>query len=141
MKILIVGDDFRLLATRAAVLAKTGASTVCCSAAEMLRDLEREDFELVVLCHSLSERDTHQVTTTTRRWWPQAQIVMVLSNTESENHPCEECDAVVPPDPNMLLRRVAALLLQKLKNNPTRKTVPVYGARASASKVERRIMA
>jgi hypothetical protein len=39
--VLLAGEDFRLLATRAAVLAKTGASVVCCGVVEGLGYTER----------------------------------------------------------------------------------------------------
>lgn len=140
MRILIVGDDFRLLATRAAVLAKTGASTVCCTASEMMRDLAREHFDLVVLCHSLSDRDAREVTIVAGRWWPQARVLSILSTMEAANYSGEGSDALLPSDPNGLVRQVATLL-QKLQNHHIRETVPVLGATASGLKVERRMMA
>ena len=58
-KILLVGDDLSLLSVRAAVLARTGASTVCCNRREFDRELKNDRFDLVVevLSPSTARRD------------------------------------------------------------------------------------
>jgi len=57
LRILLAGSDSRLLATRAAVLLKTGAVVVYRDTMGTLNILDREAFDLVVLCHTLPEED------------------------------------------------------------------------------------
>jgi CheY-like chemotaxis protein len=110
-KILLVGQDFRLLATRAAVLAKTDASVVCCNALEAMKLLESENFALVVLCHSLAEAQAAQITDAVHRRWPKTRVLMVVSNVAQERlYRGVEFDATSLPDPNHLVHRTAELL-------------------------------
>lgn len=110
-KILLVGQDSRLLETRAAVLAKIKATVVCQEPAESLEILEREIFDLVVLCHSLTEKQVGEVTDVVRRRWPKTKILLVVSNLSQERfHKGIEFDATSSPEPNRLIRRTAELL-------------------------------
>lgn len=116
-KILLVGQDFRLLATRAAVLAKTSASVVCCNAIEALTVLETEAFDLVVLCHSLSGNQISVITELVHRRWLETRILLVVSRVSQERlYNGVEFDATSLPDPNRLIRRTAELL-QGLPNH------------------------
>jgi DNA-binding response OmpR family regulator len=110
-KILLVGDDFRLLATRAALLTKTGASTVCCSAAEMQKDLEGESFNLAVLCHSLSEEDARSSAALVHRRWPEAKVFLVESSV-SLNKTFEgvALDGMISSAPSALLAQMISVL-------------------------------
>lgn len=67
LKIFLAGNDSRLLATRAAVLARTGASVAYGDARETLDTLDREAFDLVVLCHSLRESDVVMIVDKARK--------------------------------------------------------------------------
>lgn len=110
-KILLVGQDFRLLATRAAVLAKTDASVVCCNAFEAMKLLESESFALIVLCHSLTEKQGSEITEAVHRRWPKTKILMVVSNVAQERlYRGIEFDATSSPEPNRLVSRTAELL-------------------------------
>jgi CheY-like chemotaxis protein len=116
-KILLVGQDFRLLATRAAVLAKTHANVVCCSAIEALKILDGERFDLVVLCHSLTESEVARVTETVHRRWAATRILLVVSNVAQERlYKGVDFDATSLPDPDRLIGRTAELL-QDLPNH------------------------
>jgi hypothetical protein len=129
IRILLVGEDFRLLATRAAVLARTGASTVCCSPAEMLRDLQRETFELVMMCHSLDQVTAVMVASKARQWWPGAKVLLIRSNFGRPVGSEIDCDAVIESDPGEMVREAATLLRElpaKLNGQPRPATaVPV----------------
>ena len=110
-KILLAGQDVRLLATRAAVLGRTTGRVVCCNAAEALKALEGEGFDLVVLCHSLAERDAVGITATVHRRWPQTRVLMVASDVSGERfYRGVEFDATSSPEPDNLVRHVAELL-------------------------------
>ena len=110
-KILLIGDDFRLLATRAALLTKTGASTVCCNPAEMQKDLGRETFDLAVLCHSLSEEAAHEAVGYVHRRWPEAKIFLVESSVLLEKtFDGVALDGTISSTPGTLLEQMSAVL-------------------------------
>jgi hypothetical protein len=122
VKILLVGEDFRLLATRAAVLARTGANTLCCSPAEMVRDLRGEAFNLVVMCHSLDEASASMVAGTARQWWPGAKVLLIRASF-GQQVGAIECDGVIESAPGEMVREAAALM-QKLPSKPNGQPQP-----------------
>jgi len=116
-KILLAGNDFRLLGTRAAVLGKTGASVVCCSASETREIIKTEKFDLVVLCHTLSDQEADQIIATVRRLWPQARTLQVVFDGARERpYRATELDATSSAEPSRLVRRTMELL-QALPNH------------------------
>src|ERR1700722_18841413 len=103
-RILLAGNDSRLLATRAAVLAKSGASVAYGDARETLDSLDREAFDLVVFCHSLLESDVVKIADKAREKIPNAKILMVAVNRGGiDRH--SKCDAISMPEPTELLAR------------------------------------
>jgi DNA-binding NtrC family response regulator len=116
-KILLVGNDFRLLTTRAAVLAHTKASVVCCNAVEVpkiLQGLQGESFGLVILCHSLTGKQTTGIIELIHQKQPGTKILMVMSDLSLDRPPKEAAlDAVISADPGGLVRRTSELLLQQ----------------------------
>jgi CheY-like chemotaxis protein len=112
-KILLIGQDFRLLATRAAVLSRTDASVISCNAGEALGILGGETFDLVVLCHSLSETQATEITDAVHRQWPETKILLVVSDIVQERfYAGLESDATSSPEPAHLIRRANELLKQ-----------------------------
>jgi CheY-like chemotaxis protein len=110
-KILLAGGDSRLLETRAAVLAKTGASVACYSAAKALEILDEETFDLVVLCHSLSDPDVALVVEKVRKKVPDTKILVVASNADRYGLPREnKVDATTLPEPERLVALAKELL-------------------------------
>src|SRR5260370_20811479 len=79
VRILIAGNDSRLLATRAAVLLKTGAAVVYRDTMGTLGILDREAFDLVVLCHSLPETDVAVILDKVHQRIPDAKIFLGCS--------------------------------------------------------------
>ena len=109
-KILLVGDDFPLLASRAAVLARTGANVTCCSSVEYAQDLGRDGFGLVVVCHSLDADTGCRIIQETKLRWPKARIIKV-AGLDGKSVSCEcRVDAVTDPEPKKLLEHVSGLL-------------------------------
>jgi DNA-binding response OmpR family regulator len=100
-KILLSGNDFRLLATRAAVLEKTGASVVaCCDASEALYVLEQEKISLVVLCHSLRDDEANTIAEKVREHNYQTKTLMlVLDRYRDGLNGGGKFDATSLPDP------------------------------------------
>jgi DNA-binding response OmpR family regulator len=116
-KILLAGEDLRLLGTRAAVLGKTGAEVACCSALEARNILERECFDLVVLCHTLTDIESAELTGIIHRRWPDARILTVVSDVAQERlYRGVEFEATISSDPSRLIHR-ASELLQGLPNH------------------------
>ena len=110
-KILLIGDDFRLLATRAALLTKTGASTVCSNPAEMHKDLGRETFDLAVLCHSLSEEAAREAAGYVHRRWPEAKIFLVESSVLlAKTFDGVALDGTISSTPGTLLEQMSTVL-------------------------------
>ena len=111
-KILLIGNDFWLLATRAALLTKTGVSTVCCNPTEMQTGLEREMFDLVALCHSLSEESARKAVMYVHQRWPEAKIFLVESSVPLLDKTFDgvALDGTISSTPGALLEQMSAVL-------------------------------
>ncbi len=109
-KILLVGEDFSLLATRAAVLAKTGMDVVPSGPLELRMHLGGEKFDMVVLCHTLRSVERKSVMAHARRRWPQARMLQVVTTL---GQMCAvECgvDDTTTTDPEELVAHAMRLL-------------------------------
>ena len=110
-RILLAGSDCRLLATRAAVLAKTGGDVVHLNMTETINILDREAFELVVLCHSLQQEDVAVIVDKVHQKIPVAKILMVTSALDGyELYPNTKIDATSIPEPGHLVALAKELL-------------------------------
>ena len=100
-----------MLATRAAVLAKTGADVVHRNTMEAINILDREAFELVVLCHSLQQEDVAVIVDKVHQKNPNAKILMVTSALDGyELYPNTKIDATSIPEPGHLVALAKELL-------------------------------
>lgn len=112
-KILLAGQDPRLLATRAAVLRKICGHVVSCNASEALKILESETPNLVVLCHSLSVEEAESVADKAYERGQGTRVLMLVSEVNQERqHRDAKFDAVTLPDPTRLVARTTELLLE-----------------------------
>jgi CheY-like chemotaxis protein len=113
-EILLVGNDFRLLTTRAAVLSQIKASVVCCNALEAVQVLQYKNFDLVILCHSLTGKQISEITVIVRQKMPRTKILMIIFDTSQDCPPKGVAiDAVISADPGGLVRRTSEILLQQ----------------------------
>jgi DNA-binding response OmpR family regulator len=111
LRILLAGSDCRLLATRAAVLSKTGATVTYHNATTTLELLDREAFDLVVLCHSLLSGEVAQIVDKVHQKVPGTKILMVTSNLDQYDiHTNGYVDATSVPEPAHLVACVKDLL-------------------------------
>jgi hypothetical protein len=119
-KILVAGQDIHLLATRAAVLARTGASVISCIGSKTVGMAMSEKPDLVVLCHSLSSGgDAAAIAEEIRACCKTTKILLVLSDLESDLPVQGEMfDATCSPNPERLIV-VANDLLDVTLLNPT----------------------
>jgi DNA-binding response OmpR family regulator len=120
-RILLAGSDCRLLATRAAVLSKTGAAVVYHNAIETLEVLDREAFDLVVLCHSLLEVDVALIVDKVHQKSPDTRILMVTSDLDRyERQRDNHVDATSIAEPARLVALTKELLLESSYASPAR---------------------
>ena len=112
-KILLIGNDFSLLTTRAAVLAQTKARLTCCNALEAGQVLQGKSFDLVVLCHSLTRTEAEEIAERTHRILPGAKILMVSSASSQDPPKGIGFDGMVSSGPAGLIRRASELLLEE----------------------------
>jgi DNA-binding NtrC family response regulator len=110
-KILAIGEDFALLATRAAVLARTDASVTCCNSAEFATQLDRERFDLVILCYSLADSVRQAISADVHHRWPQARLLLVTAEPFPVSFSTSDVDAVTASmQPAQLIRAATSLL-------------------------------
>jgi flavorubredoxin len=110
-RILLAGSDSRLLATRAAVLLKTGAAVVYRDPMGTLGILDREVFDLVVLCHTLAEEDVAVIVDKVHQKIPGAKILMVTSALDGYGmYANSKIDATSIPEPGHLVALAKELL-------------------------------
>jgi hypothetical protein len=118
-RILLAGSDSRLLGTRAAVLSKTGAAVIHRNATETLSILDRESFDLVVLCHSLFETDVAQIVAKVHQKIPSAKILMVTSALDGI-YANKQLDAISTSEPSHLIACAKELLQATLYASPAK---------------------
>jgi len=110
-KILLAGQDVRLLETRAAVLKKTGAEVLYCTQSYVLDVLVSEKPDLVVLCHSLGRGDAEALADKIRVCSPKTRVLMVVSQgSEEKQYQDAKFDAMILPEPVRLIKRATELL-------------------------------
>jgi CheY-like chemotaxis protein len=121
LRILLAGSDSRLLATRAAVLSKTGADVIYHNAMETVKVLDREAFDLVVLCHSLPEPDVALIADKVHQKIPGTKILMVTSGVDQyETQPDSKVDATSVPEPECLVAWANELLQVASQASPAK---------------------
>ena len=113
LRILLAGSDSRLLATRAAVLSKTGAPVVYGNPMEALDILNRgETFDLVVLCHTLEDSDVAAIVDKVHQKITGVKILMVASELEGySGRGNSKIDATTMPEPAHLVALAREMLL------------------------------
>jgi DNA-binding response OmpR family regulator len=110
-KILLAGNDVRLLETRAAVLKKTGAEVVYCTGFHVLDVIVSETPDLVVLCHSLGRGEAEALSDKIHACWPKTRVLLVVSQGfEEKQYQDARFDATILPDPVRLIKRATELL-------------------------------
>lgn len=108
-KILLAGNDLRLLGTRAAVLARTSANVTCCDTPDVMKALTAERYNLIVLCHSLTNVQIDEITAIVQQHSPQTKILMMTSNAAQERF-YNGVEATISSEPGRLILRASELL-------------------------------
>ena len=112
LRILVAGSDSRLLATRAAVLSRTGAAVVYGNPTEALQILNcNETFDLVVLCHTMEDADLLAIVDKVHQKISCAKILMVTSELEGcRVQVNSKVDATSMPEPAHLVALAKEML-------------------------------
>jgi hypothetical protein len=112
LRILLAGSDSRLLATRAAVLSRTGAAVVYGNPMETLDTLNRgETFDLVVLCHTLEDSYVAAIVDKVHQKITGTKILMVTSELEGYRpRGVGKIDATTMPEPAHLVALAKEML-------------------------------
>jgi hypothetical protein len=79
-RILLVGSDFPLLRNHRAALAKTGVDIVLSDPMELEIHVGGERFDLVVLCHTLTDTARRAATATAHRRWPHVRVLQICAD-------------------------------------------------------------
>ncbi|WP_433963843.1 hypothetical protein [Tunturiibacter gelidiferens] len=109
--ILAISQDAILLASRAAVLRKTNAEVIEAKASEAKNILKARQFDLVVLCHSLTPAETLEIVSLAHQKTIAIPVLKVVSNIEfASERTFIAPDVVTSCHPKILLEKVAELL-------------------------------
>ena len=114
--ILCLGEDPNLLGTRAMLLESLGAEVQqATSIAKALEQVDGENFDLIVLCHSLKDSDAVAICNAVRERNPPPLILKITKSFGFEEERAQLlCDAIVDAHPATLTDCVRELLLKRL---------------------------
>jgi CheY-like chemotaxis protein len=131
LKILLAGQDYRLLETRAAVLKRTGANVISCSGGEALDAVKSEMPDLVVLCHSLAVDDAELMADRVRDCCPTTKVLLVLSEVGPDKPYCNaKFDATTLAEPSRLVKHATELLQTLPHHHPQELVISRRGTTA-----------
>jgi DNA-binding response OmpR family regulator len=109
-KIVLAGQDVRLLETRAEVLKETGAEVVYCIGSQALKVVESERPDLLVLCHSLLNEEAEMIADRVHVCCSKTRVLLVVSQVIDRPYEGEKFDATSLADPTRLVARANELL-------------------------------
>jgi hypothetical protein len=113
-KILLAGQDVRLLETRAAVLRKTGAEVIYCAGCQVFNIVLVEMPDLVVLCHSLPEVEAEAIADKVHECCSKTKVLLVVSQAiEERQYQDHKFDATSLPEPKRVIKRATELLQEQ----------------------------
>jgi DNA-binding response OmpR family regulator len=121
LTILAIGEDVDLLGTRANVLRKTGANVLCSSGAAALKYIAEWEFDLVVLCHSMRQRDVERITEAAHHQGSKTLVLLMVSDRMREpEFAGVDLDARSFVEPDCLIRSAIELLGRHNGHPPSR---------------------
>jgi hypothetical protein len=110
-KIVLAGQDVRLLETRGEVLKKAGARVVCCFGEQAFDVVTSEAPDLLVICHTIADKDAEAIADMAHAYCPKTRVLLMLSQlVENQPHADGRFDATSKSDPAQLVERAAQLL-------------------------------
>jgi hypothetical protein len=109
LAILLIGEDLRLLATRAAVLRRVDADVDLGPPEEFSTRMAARRYDLLVLCHTLREKDAETITLLAQQRWPEVQILQIVRERWMEKPLRRGIAALSTPEPRRLVERTREL--------------------------------
>ncbi len=111
-RILSVGQDADLLYSRNLLLQRTGAAVFSARTEPALHLLQAQSFDLVVLCHTLEQKDLVAACRAIRRFSPRTRLLLIAGSLGFWAAPDSKVDTIVPwhRGPRALLKSAGDLL-------------------------------
>jgi len=108
-RILLLGTDFHLLRQRLSALVVIGADAVISGPAELDSHVGGESFNVLVLCHTLSDLERRKAILSAHRRWPTVKILQLADSMISVGS--SECVLRddTPDDPPAIAQRALAM--------------------------------
>jgi CheY-like chemotaxis protein len=122
LTILAVGEDSQLLRSRAGVLRRSGANVVCSTGAAALKLIADWEFNLIVLCHSVTTSDAAQITTAAHSTGSKTLVLLLVAEAVREqSYEGIHFDDRSFIEPDCLIRSATELLNRHTKHGPPQK--------------------
>ncbi|HEX4651991.1 MAG TPA: hypothetical protein VH250_10880 [Granulicella sp.] len=115
LAILLIGEDLRLLATRGAVLRRVDAEVDLGRPEELKARMSERHYDLLVLCHTLREKDVESIAELVQRMWPETQILQIVRERWMEKPLRTGIAALSTPEPRRLVQRTRELFPPSLQ--------------------------
>lgn len=109
LAILLIGEDLRLLATRAAVLRRVDADVDQGRPEELTALMSERHYDLLVLCHTLRAKDAEAITQLAHQMWPGTRILQIVRERWMEKPLRMGVAALSTPEPRRLVERTRQL--------------------------------
>jgi hypothetical protein len=110
LAILLIGEDLTLLATRAAVLRRVDAEVDLARPGEFTARMMARCYDLLVLCHTLQERDADTIASQVSQSWPKVRILEIVRERWMAEPVRRGVTALSTSEPKRLVERARELL-------------------------------
>jgi hypothetical protein len=109
LAILLIGEDLRLLATRAAVLRSMDAEVELARPDALKARMSERHYDLLVLCHTLREKDAEAITQLAHERSSETRILQIVRERWMEKPQRMGVAALSTPEPRRLVERTREL--------------------------------
>jgi len=134
LTILAIGEDADLLKTRSEILRTMGANVMCVRGVNALSFIKKWEFDLIVICHTVSEALAEQVTEFAHAKGSKTLVLLVLSDAvHSKEYVDMQVDARTMSDPQSVLRFTKHLLTRRASAGP----LPRHSVQQSSNTIKR----
>jgi hypothetical protein len=110
IRLLLIGNDFGCLRKRARALHRAGIQAIVSDPNELETHVGNERFDLVVLCHTLSDLQRRTASDSARRRWPSIKVMQVFCQTHDFASFGCALDAAIQDEPGQIIERAMALM-------------------------------
>ncbi len=132
--ILLVGADASLLHSRCLVLQTITATISSSTAADAVAILEQRAIDLLIVCHTLSNKDAQSLCETSRRCTPAVKSLLIVTADQARAEACvADLLFLVDDGPERLVRAAESLLPDPGSQRTGRNPLSFHGARQASS--------